>query len=811
MRYGKDLSLAFRSLRSGGRFALVVLLLLALGVGATTAMFSVVNGVLLRPLALPDPGQLMLIGERIPEMPQTAGLEWFVNLAAFGAWQREASNFAGMSLLISSRLPVMGSSQPLLLHGVKASTNLFDVLDVRPAFGRTFQPGDERDTSVPVIISNALWRSAFNSDPGIIGRNIGMPGSHATVIGVLPEGFQIRGREFGPMFEGSPAEFFRPPDVGPRDFLRARVFSDFDYHVIGRLKPGVTRTEALAQLNVIQAELARTAPEKLSLYADLIPMQDFAVEARRQGLWLLLGGAGAVLLIVCVNLGGLWISRLADRHREWGIRAALGATPGELSRQVLCEGILLGLIGGLLGIACAAGSLRTLLAAAPASLPRLGEIHIDWRVLIFGLALSLAAGFLTGLVPALRLARLDPQTALRYAIATASSGFESTRSRQALIAVQAALSTLLLTAVGLLGLSLYNLVSQPIGFVAQGAAQAEVSLINYSDGERSAILRQLPEAALALPGVTHAGFTTQLPLTGERGIDRFTVPGKLYTDSGGPQMTRGAISPGYLGALGVPLLAGRDLRESDSNQSAIVISAAAARALWPEDADPRAAVGRVIANGDTRFNIVGVAADARTRLTEPAPPVVYSGYWSARPAFSGSLVVRSSLPVDSLAGPLRQAIGKLAPAAPMSNLQALDQLKANAVAPQRYQLTLLLLFAGLALFLAALGVYALVAHSVARRSKELAIRISLGAAAGTIWSSVMREALIPVIAGLGCGLTAAVLTGPLLRSQLFQVDPTNPPVLVAAVTTVGIAAICACLGPAYRATRTDPLRALRAD
>ena len=798
MRYGKDWALAFRSLRSSGRFTLAVLLLLALGVGATTAMFSVVNGVLLRPLALPDPGQLMLIGERIPEMPQTAGLEWFVNLAAFSAWQREASNFAGMSLLISSRLPVMGSSQPLLLHGVKASTNFFDVLDIRPALGRTFQPGDERDTSTPVIISNDLWRSAFNSDPGIIGRNIGMPGSSATVIGVLPEGFQMRGREFGPMFEGSPAEFFRPPDVGPRDFLRARVFSDFDYHVIGRLKPGVTRTEALAQLNVIQADLARTAPEKLSLYADLIPMQDFAVEGRRQGLWLLLGGAGAVLLIVCVNLGGLWISRLADRHREWGIRAALGAAPGELSRQVLCEGILLGLIGGLLGIACAAGSLRTLLAAAPANLPRLGEIHIDWRVLIFGLALSLAAGFLTGLVPALRLARLDPQTALRYAIATASCGFESTRSRQALIALQAALSTLLLTAVGLLGLSLYNLVSQPIGFVAQGAAQAEVSLITYSHDQRSAILRQLPEAALALPGVSHAGFTTQLPLTGERGYT---------TDAGGPQMTVSAVSPGYLGALGAPLLAGRDLRESDANQNAIVISAAAVRALWPEDADLRAAVGRVIANG----NIVGVAADVRTRLTEPAPPVGYVGYWGAIPPFSGSLVVRSSLPVGSLAGPLRQAIGRLAPAATMSNLQALDQLKANAVAPQRYQLTLLLLFGGLALFLAALGVYALVAHSVAHRSKELAIRISLGASAGTIWGAVMRRALIPVIAGLGSGLATALLTGPLLRSLLFHVNPTNAAVLVAAVATVGIAAFCACLGPAYRASRTDPLLALHAD
>src|SRR5215475_8528533 len=465
MRYGKHLTLAFRSLRSGGRFTLAVLLLLALGVGATTAMFSVVTGALKQPLALPDPGQLMLIGERIPQMPQTAGLAWFDSPAAFAAWQREASDFTGMSLIISSRLPVMGG-QPLLLHGVKTSTNFFSVLDVRAALGRTFEPGDETDTSTPIVISNSLWHSAFNSDPAIIGRDIGMPGSPATVIGVLPEWFQIRGRELGPMFEGSPAEFFRPLQIGSNAFLHAEVFSDFEYHVIGRLKPGVTRTEALAQLNVIQANLARTAPEKLSLYADLIAIRDFAVEGTRQELWLLLGGAGSVLLIVCVNLGGLWISRMADRYREWGIRAALGAAPGELGSQVLCEGIILGVIGGLLGVACAALGLHTLLAAAPPNLPRLDEVHIDWRVLVFGLALSLLAGFLTGLVPALRLGRLDPQTALRYATATTSSGFESTRSRQALIALQAALSTLLLTAVGLLGLSFYKLVSEPIGFVA---------------------------------------------------------------------------------------------------------------------------------------------------------------------------------------------------------------------------------------------------------------------------------------------------------------------------------------------------------
>jgi predicted permease len=569
----------------------------------------------------------------------------------------------------------------------------------------------------------------------------------------------------------------------------------------------VTRDQALAHLNVIQANVARAAPEKLSRFADLITIQDFALAGTRQGLWLLLGGAGAVLLIICVNLGGLWISRLADRQREWGIRAALGADAGQLARQVLYEGSVLGVIGGILGVACAAFSLHALLAAAPANLPRLDEVHLDGRVLAFGLALSLLAGLLTGLVPALRLGRLDPQSVLRQASAAATVGLESVRSRQVLLAFQAALSTLLLTAAGMLGLSFYRLVSQPLGFVAQHAVQAEVSLIAYSADQRLAILRQLPGAALSLPGVLEAGFTTLLPLTGERGTGRAEVPGKVYP-AGGPTVLGSAISPGYLAAVGIPLLAGRDLSEFDGDQNAIVISAAAARSLWPEDADPRTAVGRTLDVNGSRQNIVGVAGDTRANLTAMPSPMIYG---LADDAYSGSLVVRSFLPTEALEGSLRQAIGKVAPAAPISRLQALDELEAAIAASHRYQLTLLLLFGGFALFLAALGVYALVSHTVARRSRELAIRISLGASAGTIWGAVMRQALVPAAAGLAAGLLAAVFAAPLLSSLLFQVNPLNPAVLAAVAVMVGIATVCACLGPARRATRVDPLRALRAE
>jgi putative ABC transport system permease protein len=809
-QYVEDLRSALQGLRRGRGFTAAVLVLLALGVGATTAIFSVVSGVLLRPLALPDPGQLVLIGERIPEMAQTAGLAWFDTPPAFLAW-RQATDFIGMSVIMSSRLPVMGAGEPRLLHGVKTSPNFFDMLEVPAALGRIFEPADAQATSNPIIITDALWRTVFNADPTIIGRNIGMPGSSATVIGVLPGWFRLHGRELGPMLDGTPTEFFRPLEIGQSDLQRAAAFSDFTYHVIGRVRPGVTREQALAQLNVIEADLTRIAPEKLSRFADLITIQDFAVAGRRQELWLLLGGAGAVLLIICVNLGGLWISRLSDRQREWGIRAALGADPGRLARQVVYEGVVLGLIGGILGIGCAGLSLHTLLAAAPANLPRLDEVHLDGRVLAFGLALAVVSGLLTGLVPALRLGRLDPQAALSHASASAISGLDSVRSRQALLALQAAISTVLLTAAGLLGLSFYRLVSQPIGFMAQHAVEAEISLIDYSADQRLAILRQLPAAALALPGVLQAGFTTQLPLKGERGTGIAEVPGKVYTAA--PTVVASAISPGYLAAVGVPLLAGRDLSEFDGDRNVIVISAAAARVLWPEDLDARESVGRTLNINDGSATIVGIVGDARSSLTAPPPPFVYLPFavkGNGIP-YSGSLVVRSLLPVEALSGPLRQAIGKFAPAAPISRLQGLDQLEAASVAPQRYQLTLLLLFAGLAVFLAALGVYAQVAQSVARRSKELAIRISLGASAATIWGAVMRQALGPPLLGLAVGLLAAVSASPLVSSLLFQVKPVNVAVLAAVAGTVVIAAVCACLGPARRATRVDPLRALRAE
>jgi putative ABC transport system permease protein len=809
-----------------GAFPWIVIVMLALGVGATTAMFSIVNGVLLQPLNLEDPGQLVLVGERVPQIAGSEKFAFFDTPSAFFAWQREAKDFVGLSAMQSNSFTLTGNGRPRLLHGARVSSNFFDVVRVRAQLGRLFVPADETDTTHPMVITDAVWRSAFNADPGVIGRSVGASDRQATIIGVLPPGFQLGDRELGPMMAGAPTEYFVPLHFDPNSGgdLTA-VFSNFNYTVIGRLKPGVTLSHALAQLDVIQADLARRAPEKLSLYAQLSTVRDYAVAEASQVLWLLLAGVGAVLLIVCVNLGGLWTTRLADRRREWAIRSALGAAPGQLVRQILGESVALALIGGVLGIICAAVSLQTLVALAPADIPRLGEVHMDWRVLVFGLLLAIVAGLLTGVVPALRLSHADPQSSLKAGATSVTADRASMRSRKMLIGVQAALSTLLLAASGLLGLSFYNLVTRATGFAADRALAADVVINTYSaNADRDRILSQLPAAVMHIPGVTAAGFTSHLPLQGETWIDGAGVPGRTYTAAEEPRVNVRFVSPDYFTAIGIPLLAGRALTEHDrpagwppkteeeakTIRGMVVISRAAAHMLWPND-NPRDVVGRNLLVNDRPHTIVGVTADALDgALTAAAPSVVYEPYWEY-PPYSLSLVVRSSLPAASLAGPLRDAIWKLAPDAPIPELRSLAAFKATVVAPQRYQLTLLLLFAGLALLLAAMGVYALVAHDVAGRRKELALRIAIGARGGHLWMLILRQALAPVAWGVLAGIVAALATGRVLESLLFEISPANPMVLATVAFVVLCAAAAACLLPARRATHTDPTSALRAE
>ena len=810
-------------LRKGNGFAWTMVVMLALGVGGATAMFSVVNGILLQPLNFRDSGQLVLVGERVPQITDLEKFQFFDTPAAFFAWRRRADDFIGLSAIQSGQFTLMGAGQPQLLHGARVSGNFFDVLGVQSQLGRLLTADDEGDDTRPMVITDGLWRSGFGADYTVIDRKVGAPGASATIVGVLPADFRMEGSELGPMLAGQPTQYFLPLRIDPSE--SKRVFSDFNYTVLGRLRPGVTQTQALAHLNVIQADLARPEPQKLELLAQVTPVRDYAVADSRRQLWMLMAGVLAVLVIMSVNLGGLWTTRLSDRRRDWAIRAALGAAPGQLARQVLSESVGLSLLGGGLGVVCAAWSLHALLAAAPASLPRLNEVHLDWRVLAFGVLLSLLVGLITGVVPAVRSSHADPQENLKATGLSTTADRSSLRSRQILIGMQAALATLLLAAAGLLGLSFYRLVTQSIGFTAERALTANVVLNGYGADQRDRILQQLPAAAAAIPGVSAAAFTSHLPLKGETWIDGAGVPGRVYPADQEPRVNVRFVSPGYLAVIGIPLLVGRDYLESDrpagwppkspTEESAmpkvVVISRATAEMLWP-GLNPVEAVGRQIEfNGNSMPTVIGVSADARDgSISASAPSVVYQPYWENTPN-SVSLVLRGPLSPESLAAPIRAAVAKLAAAAPVTNIQALNALQADAVAPQRYQLTLLLMFAGLALLLAAMGVYALVAHSVARRSRELAIRTALGARATDLWRLVFGEALAPVILGVGAGIATSLAVGRLLASFLFEVHPSNPLVLAAVATGVILAAAAACILPGRRATRLDPLTVLRSE
>ncbi|MGN6593941.1 MAG: ADOP family duplicated permease [Terriglobales bacterium] len=804
-----------RIFRQGGSFAWVMVGLMALGIGATTAMFSVINGVLWQPLAVPHPEQLVLLGESIPEEPAaSAKFAYFDNPIAYLTWQREATSFTGMAALQSSTFTLTGAGRPLQLHGAKVWPNFFDVLTVHAALGRTLTAADANDPTRPMVITDSLWRSAFGANPNVIGQHVGPSDSGARIVGVLPASFDLGGRSLGPMTTGYPTQYFVPLQFGRDENTGVRdAFTDFNYHVVARLKPGVTVAMAKAQLDGVQANLARAANEKLTLASIVTPLLDYTVADASQQLWLLMGGVLAVLLVVCVNLGGLWVTRIADRRRDWAIRAALGAAPGRLVRQVLGESLVLGFAGGVVGMGLAALGLQALLASAPAGIPRLDQVHLDARVLGFGLLLSLAAGLLTGLVPAWRLSRADPQEQLKASGAATTADRSSLRSRYVLIGLQAALSTVLLAAAGLLGLSFYKLVSQQAGVQYEHAMAAEVVLNAYKEDQRVQLMGQLPAAAAAIPGVRSAALTSLLPLQGETWIDSASVPGKTYPATGSPSVNVRFITPNYFATMDIPLLGGRDFTAADQQLKPmpVILSRAAVVALWPELAQhPEQAVGRPLNVNGQRVTFIGLADDARTSFKTAAPPLVYQGYWEW-PSSQMSLVVRSTLPPAALAGAVRDAVWKLAPMAPIPRLRPLSAVRDAAVAPERYQLNMLLLFAALAGGRAALGVYALVSHNVARRSKELAIRISIGAGAAQVWQLVVRQALVPVAAGVLAGLAVAFAVGRLLATMLFEVSPTSPAVLAAVAAAVLLAALAACLWPAWRATRTDPLQALRAE
>jgi putative ABC transport system permease protein len=802
MTIWNDLRYNFRTLLRERGFATMAVLSLAVGIGANTAIFSVVNGVLLRPLPYRDPGQLFTIREVVPKLAHLYP-SLPVNFSHYYEWRQRCTAFESIAIMLFSAPNLTGAGEPELLEGARVSASVFRVLGVSPQLGRGFLDEEDPEGHNQVaIISDSLWRRRFSSDPSVIGRKIALDGHPHVVVGVLPPGFQFPEREG----LGSKTEIFQPLGYSKDDF--EEITGDYNWAAIARLRPGVSPAKALAELNVIQAEISSRIPEKMDLHARMSPLHEDIVGQSRRGLLVLLGAVGAVLLILCVNLANLSLARAAGRARESAIRTALGAGRAQLVRQALTESLMLALAGGALGIALAAWGVRLLVGAAPLDLPCLTEVALDWRVLGFALLTSIVSGVVFGILPALRSAGAHPQEALKSGNYTNTEGRRGVALRSLLVGVEAALSAVLLITAALLIGSFVRLMHVDKGFDIERVLAVRVKMpsAKYTEEpQQTAFFDRLLEKTRHLPGVQSAGLVSALPLQGETWMDLAAAEGDQRPLFERPMVNVRFVSPDYFKTLRIPFRDGRPFDESQRNRKVVIVSQGTARRLWP-GRDP---MGRRLQHNEKLEEVVGVTADVRSTSLDKDPVLmIYVPYWQ-RPRLSASLLVRTAMDPRGVAAGVREAIRQLDADVPVPEMQTLREVMSDSVAQRRFQMTLVMLFAAAALALAGFGIYGVVSYSVARRRTEMGIRLALGARPADLQRMVLWQGIRPVVAGLAVGIAGALAAGRILSSLLFQVNARDPLTMGAVALVLLAVAVAAAVAPARRATRVDPMRALR--
>lgn len=807
----QDIRYAVRLLLKNPGFTAVAVLTMALGIGANTAIFSIVNSVLLRPLAYREPQRLYLIREIVPQVSK-----FYPTLPAnarnYVIWQQDCKSFEQIAIVEGRSMALTGTGDPKEVPGAHGSANLFSVLGVQPMMGRLFLPEeDQPGRDHVVILTNPFWRSEFQGDPHIIGRTITLDGIPHEVVGVLPDSFHFPKEEgLGSLTRFTTmTEIFKPLGM---DVTHMGLLGDFDFAAIARLKSGVSREAALAELNVVQARIAKESGEKVDLAAELVPLETQVIGPARRGLLFLQIAVGAVMLIVCVNLINLLLARVPGRMREAAVRTALGATRARLVSQMLTETLLLGLGGGLLGVGLAYQGLNWLMKAAPIGLQRLDEVRLDAPVLWFALLLSLATSVLFGILPAWQVAHANAQQALKSSGGRITEGRSSLRLREVLIGLEVGLSTLLLILAGLLTTSLVKLVGVEKGFGAEHVLTASVNLstANYSaEDAKIHFYDQVLSSASAISGVTAAGWVSELPLEGETHVSHVGLPGVQVAPVERPIANYRFISQGYFEAMGIPLHAGRPIQESDRNRDVAVVSKTLAERLWPGQNPIGKLVETSAGTHERPHEVIGVVGDIRTvRLDEPPVMMIYISQWE-RPVKKAALVVRTTGDPRAAAAAVRQAIRGADSAVPIVQMRTMTEAVSASVATRQFQLELAATFAISALLLAALGIFGVVAYSVEQRRNEIGIRMTLGAQAADVGRFVLRGGMTPVALGLAFGVVGAIVTGRLVHSLLYSVSATDPLTIVGVAVVVAFAAALACYIPARRAMRVDPMVALR--
>jgi predicted permease len=809
--FWQDLRYAARMLWNKPGFTLIAALTLALGIGANTAVFSVFNALLLRPLPFRQPDRLVWIASDAGK-PASGLAAAEADLSAvttqvgnFSDWREMNQSFEDLAAYFAffdyGGYTLTGSGEPERLRGVGVSQNFLDLLGVQPALGRGFV--DEEcvwNGRGAVLLNHSFWQRRFGSDPQVVGQSITLNNRPVTIVGVLPPSF-----DFSSVFApASRIDLLEPFPICPETDRWGNTLA-----VVGRLKPGVSVQSAQAEFDVIASQVQQQHPERNQNGAVLTGLQERISGKLRPAFVVLLCAVGCVLLIACTNLSNLLLARATSRRREIALRVALGADRFRLVRQMLTESVLLACIGAALGLPLAIAATQALAATRAVSIPLLQTVTIDWSALLFTLGAALVTGLVFGIVPAFQVSRWDVHENLKDASRGSSEGGRGAWIRGALVVSEIALACVLLVGAGLLIRSFLRLLEVDPGFRPEQSAawRIETGGRYESKPQQEALYKEIVRKVEMIPGVESVGLTDSLPLSRNRNWG-IAAKGETYTPGNYPSAFPRMVDPGYIRTMRIPLRAGRLFTEQDTAQSqrVLVINETMAHRLWPG----RDAVGQIAMLGRREWQVIGVVGDVRHGALDQESslemyfPITQQPDWG-----SLDLVVRANLPIESLVPAVREALTGVDPNLPNSDYQPLEHLVEQAVSPRRFVTVLLGGFSLLAMILASLGIYGVISYSVNQRTNELGIRIALGAQKLTVLKMVIFQGARLALAGLAVGLIAAFLLTRVLSSLLFGVGTTDPLTFAGIALLLTGVALVACYIPARRATRVDPMVALR--
>jgi putative ABC transport system permease protein len=800
----QDVLYALRRLRRAPGFTLVATATLALGIGANSAIFSVVHAVLLKPLPFAEPERLVRVAQVWEGKPVVYSPENFLDVAA------QTQSLESLAAIDGGGSTLTSGGAPERIEGAGVSASFFDLLRVRPLHGRGFQHGEnEPGESKVVVLGHGLWTRRFAADPGIVGQSVQLNREPYVVVGVAPAGFSYP----------EAAELWTPIEYDAA--FRTKSRGAWYLEVIGRLRPGVSVESARQELGTIAARLAQQYPDMdEGVGGTVISLQEATVGDVRPALLVLLGAVGLVLLIACVNVANLLLARVAARESELAVRTALGAGRRRLLRQLLTESVLLAVLGGATGILLAWLSLDALLGLQPEGVPRLAEVRVDRVVVAFAVLLSLLTGFLFGVFPALHSTRRVTAQALREG-GRGLLGNRGSRLRGGLVVGQMAFAMMLLAGAGLLIRSFAQLRHVDPGFATENALTFRISLpesVYSKEPQRAAFFDDLLTRLAALPGAHSVGGVAGLPLGGTRFNLSFAVEGRPpLPPAQQPSMEVRVVTADYFETMGIPIKRGRAFQEGDRDGSpqVVVLSEAAVRRYFPgeEPLGKRITVGWGRPEGKPKAGgeVVGIVGDVKDRgLAEQTPPEIYIPH-AQLPTETLDVVVRTSVSPLSLVSSARSVVHELDSELPVARIRTLDDVVARSISEPRFYMLLLGAFAGVALLLAALGIFGVMSYAVVERSREIGIRLALGALPADVLDAVLRKALLLTLAGVGAGLAGAIALSRALAHLLFNLSPTDPTTLVETAALLTAVALLASYLPARQATRVDPLIALRSE